>query len=321
MALYFGHETALAYWLTRTSGQDEPEYVQDRSLALAEVGAATLKGSDLPPGLLGPQPLHLLTAQTGSRRRSAGMVVHSWSGEVPPAAFCCLRGGDRIASPEFAFLLMAPRHTLRELVEWGCYLCGGFAVAEDGHGYAGSRRPLTTPDDIRTLVASVPGAYGARRALEALEYVVPNLASPMEVFLAMECVLPASLGGFALPPVVANEEIVVPPRLRLIAGTRRYYGDLLIPSVGGDIEYDSYEFHTGPSRLDHDATRRNVLEALGIKTVTVTYGQVETFQKLCDLMWMIEERFGIDHREWTGAEEQAQMDLYDFLLNPLRRRF
>ena len=319
--IYIGHRSALAFWLTRTSGQDDPEYVRDRGLALAEASAAAFGDARPSLGFLADGPVHLMVPDGSSKRHAKGTVTHAWSGSLPAGAFCELGGSCRIASPELTYLLMAARHPLRQVVEWGCYLCGGFAIAEEGYGYVGSRRPLTTPDDIRAFIERADHSYGAKPALEALEYVVARLASPMEVFLGMECAMPGQLGGFEFPPIVANEELVVPEELRLLAGTRHYFGDLYIPSVNGDLEFDSAEFHTGPARLDHDQTRRNILEVMGTKTVTATYGQVRTFEKFESFVRMTKGRFGIPTREFSRVERLAQSDLHEFLLAPRRPRF
>lgn len=321
MAFYVGHDSALAYWLTKRGDEWLPEPADDRSLALADVSWPTLADARLPFDVSESRPLHVLVGDQKDKRRLTGTVVHVWQSPIPKGSFCILDGENRIASPEFTYLLMASRRPFVEVVERGCYLCSRFAVDEGGAGYSGPREPLTTPERIRSFIERVPSAYGAKQALKALEYVVPNTASPMEVILAMEYSLPYTYGGFAMPRVDANQEILVADELQPLAGTERFYGDLYMSKIRCDTEYDSYEYHTGRFRLDHTQMRRNILETMGIKTISATYDQMNTFERFENFIWMIEERFGIGHSCCTSAQKRAQIDLYDFLMDLRRPKF
>lgn len=141
-----------------------------------------------------------------------------------------------------------------------------------GGGHAGRRDPLTTPERITSLLEDVPRAYGVAKACQALRYVVPGTASPMEVLIVLACALPPRLGGWAMPEIVANQRIYIDDDLKPIIESDYLVGDADVPSVRGNIEYDSYEFHTGGYRLDHTQARRNVPETMGVKTISATLG-------------------------------------------------
>ncbi len=321
MGLYIGHDSAVRYWLTKTGEEAIPDVAPERTLAYAEASSRLIKGETLPFDCTPQLPLHLLVASKSLCREIKGASTHLFSHKLPVGSFYSLAGSIRIASPELTYLLMAGQCSFNELVELGCYLCGGFSIGEKGYDYTGRREPLTTPEDIKKYLDEVPQAYGVKKARRALRYVVANTASPMEVFLGMEYVLPVRLGGWEMPELAANQRIEVVDELRGLAGTDHLLGDLYIPGVNGNTEYDSYEFHTGRYRLDHTQLRRNVLEAMGVKTVSATYGQVNTAENFDAFMWLVNERFGLGHREFTLEQKEAQHDLYEFLIDPVRPKF
>ncbi|HJA28174.1 MAG TPA: hypothetical protein IAA15_01180 [Candidatus Olsenella pullicola] len=143
----------------------------------------------------------------------------------------------------------------------------------------------------------------------------------MEVLLVIAFALPPSAGGWMMPGIVANQRIDVDKNLRPLVGEDYLLGDIYLPSVRGNIEYDSYEFHTGKYRYDHTQARRNVLEAMGVKTISATWGQLNTFEKFESFVWMVKERFGIEHHTFTDDERAAQINLYELLTNTKARLF
>ena len=124
-----------------------------------------------------------------------------------------------------------------------------------------------------------------------------------------------------MPQVAANQRILVPERLQKLISADELYGDLYFESVKGDIEYDSYDFHTGRYRLDHTSTRRNVIEAAGIKVVSATWGQIKTFGLYQDFWWLVENNFVIKHKTYNEKQLLSQEKLYRMLTNPEFRLF
>ena len=321
MAIYLCHQSALRYWLTMTGDRWLPDVAPDASLARASANMREIKRTPLPLEFSEDRPLHVLVPSRQEAHALKGVVAHVWKAPLPQGAFFELSGGNRVCSPEFAFLQMCARRPLVSAIELGCYLCGSFAVGDEGHGYAGERIQLTTPGQIELLLDALPGQYGTARARAALPYVVAGTASPMEVFLAMVFVLPPMLGGWGMPEVVANQRIDVDENLRALAEASYYKGDLYLPSVRGNVEYDSYEFHTGSYRLDHTQARRNVLEAMGVRTISATWGQVGNFEQFEAFMWMVRKRFGLPRREFDLEERAAQRSLHRHLTSQTARLF
>lgn len=316
MGLCLGHESALRYWLTKRGDECLPDCSPDTSLANASANKGEIISSPLPFGCSEERPLHLLLPGKGGRRSNPGVREHQLSSVLPRGSFQSLTGTVRVASPELTYLLMAQSRGIQELAVIGCYLCGGFSISDEGRGYTGPRDPLTTPENLSAFLDLMPGAYGLNKARRALRYVVPNTASPIETLLALTSSLPPMLGGRTMPQVAANQRIVVPERLQNLMATDELFGDLYYASVKGDIEYDSYDFHTGRYRLDHTSTRRNVIEAAGIKVVSATWGQIKTFGLYQDFWWLVENNLGIRHKTFNKKQLLAQEALYCMLTNP-----
>lgn len=321
MGLYLGHESALRYWLTKRGDECLPDCSPDTSLANATANKGDVISSPLPFEYSEERPLHLLVPGKGGRRSTPGVREHQLSPVVPRGSFRTLAGTSKVASPELTYLLMAQSRGIQELAVIGCYLCGGFSISDEGRGYTGLRDPLTTPEDIAAFLDLMPRAYGLNKARRALRYIVPNTASPIETLLALTSSLPPMLGGRAMPQVVANQRIDVPERLQNLMAAHELFGDLYYASVKGDIEYDSYDYHTGRYRLDHSSARRNVIEAAGIKVVSATWGQIKTFELYEDFWWLVENNFGIRHKTFNNKQLLAQETLYCMLTNPEFRLF
>ena len=321
MGLYLGHESALRYWLTKRGDECLPDCSPDTSLANATANKGDVISSPLPFEYSEERPLHLLVPGKGGRRSTPGVREHQLSPVVPRGSFRTLAGTSKVASPELTYLLMAQSRGIQELAVIGCYLCGGFSISDEGRGYTGLRDPLTTPEDIAAFLDLMPGAYGLNKARRALRYIVPNTASPIETLLALTSSLPPMLGGRAMPQVVANQRIAVPERLQNLMAAHELFGDLYYASVKGDIEYNSYDYHTGRYRLDHSSARRNVIEAAGIKVVSATWGQIKTFELYEDFWWLVENNFGIRHKIFNNKQLLAQETLYCMLTNPEFRLF
>lgn len=321
MALHLSHYSAVRYWLTKSGDECVPDIESVSTLAEATANASDLKEARLPFGFDGRRPLHVLVSDKATKRNREDVACHVWSGPVLPGSFYGLYGASRVSSPEFTFLQMASCLSLRELVELGDYLCGAFSVDDEKQRFSGLREPLTSVERIESFLNRSSGAYGACKASHALRYVVDRAASPMEVKLAMMFSLPAKEGGWNMPVLQLNEKIPVSKEYRALAGSQFYFGDIYFPTVNGDIEYDSYEFHTGRHRLDHTQKRRNILEVMGVKTMSATWDQIATFESFSTFVLAVKKRFGIRVKPCSPDVGRAREGLYEFLMRPSRRMF
>lgn len=322
MGLCIGYESSLRYWLTKTGDEALPEAAATGAFRQAEATSALVKEGTLPFGPEPGRPLHLVVCDPALKHRIRDAHVHVCEHSLPGGAFHQLPGTNLVASPELTFLELAQARSLWELVEVGNYLCSSFSIGDEGRGYTGRRAQVTTMGRLsRFLDELPPHARGVRRARQALEHVVELTASPMESQLAMHYRLPAELGGRGPFEIVANQEIKIDEHGQRLLDSGHLVGDLFLPRFGGDLEFDSFEFHTGRFRLDHTQARRNVLEAMGIKTVSATEGQINTLQKLDDFTWLLEERLGAPHPGYTREQRLAQFGLFDWLNDPRRTLF
>lgn len=321
MPICLSHQSALHYWLTKTEDECIPDCSEKRSIALMSASMREIKEAGLPLDFSNDDPLHVLVPSHEEQRNLRSVVTHLWRAKLPKGSLYQLSGMNLVCSPELAFVQMASCRSLVQCVEVGCHLTGKFAISDRGRGYAGKRAALTTPEEMEAYLRQLFRVRGLVRAREALQYIVPNTASPMEVLLVMAFVLPPCLGGWDMPQVVANQRIDIDEELRPLVNERYFEGDLYLPTVRGNVEYDSYEFHTGKYRYDHTQTRRNILEAMDVKTVSATWGQLETFEKFMTFMNMVKRRFGIERRNFTEEEREEQEKLYERLTDRNSRLF
>lgn len=251
----------------------------------------------------------------------AEAVAHVWAADLPDGALCHLSGDNTIASPELTFVQMASRRSLLATIELGCYLCSGFSVNERGR-YADARNPVTSVAALTSFVERISTrVHGARRARAALAHIADDSASPMEIFLMMAYGLPPALGGRGPFVLQANQVIPIDQHIQKLLGTGYLKGDLYLPDFNADLEYESYEFHTGRYRLDHTQARRNALEAMGTKTISATYGQVGLFAQFENFDWVFRERLGLGHPTYSSAEREAQIALHEHLMSPQNHLF
>ena len=60
---------------------------------------------------------------------------------------------------------------------------------------------------------------------------------------------------------------------------------------------------------------------MDVKTVSATWGQLETFEKFMTFMNMVKRRFGIERRNFTEEEREEQEKLYERLTDRNSRLF
>lgn len=312
MPVVLSHESSLRYWLT--GGEEarsiEPDW--SRNLSSASGNMRDIKHAGLPFAYSKHEKLHVLVGDHSSTRNQLMVVTHRWTRPTPPESFYECGEYCLVCSPEFTFLQLADSRTVLELILIGTYLCAGFSITENG-AFSELCTPATTPARLESYLACSSGARGVAKARRALRHVAPGTASPMEILLCLAFTLPKSLGGWGYPEARANEELDVPQHLRGPLGSRTLRCDLYFPSVKGDVEYDSAEFHSDAERLDYTQTRRNVLEAMGIRTISATKSQLRGYERFNDFMWMAIERLGLPWVPPSGATQAKQRELYGFL--------
>ena len=237
------------------------------------------------------RPLHILVERPEQRIRSTRIVSHVWSGPIPEGAFYQLTPQVILASPRFALQQMSARRSLAERAVIASEICGTYARTPfDPEGFS-KRPPLDTPDALREYFASTHG-YGAKRAREALRYVVAGSRSPMETVVVLLFTLPQEVGGCGLPLPRLNVRIEIPSDLQEAIGKPYVVVDLCWLEQRVILEYDSYRWHTTPRSVDADSTRNEGLRDLGWMVRSVTAGMLTNDAMRRHLVSKVMGRFG-----------------------------
>lgn len=262
--------------------------------------------------------LDVLVASDADRRNSLDLRCHTWSVGVPRNAFAKVCDGVFVSSPEFVFLQMASELSLVHLIELGYELCGRYSLSSsNARGFEDS--PCrTTASRIASFLEKAPGSRGLRKARRAAKYILNGSASPMETTLSMLLTLPMSLGGFALPRPVLNEDRA----LKTGRGdeTRIRRSDLFWEEAKLAVEYDSDSEHLGSRKFSEDAIRRNEFVLDGVTVVTVTRLQIRNLIEMRKLADHLARHLGVRRRVTLSDYAERQHGLYAELLSSGRSR-
>ena len=104
--------------------------------------------------------------------------------------------------------------------------------------------------------------------------MVANAESPMEVKVAMLMCLPRRHGGGALPLPELGFSVSIPDCYRKTSSINTFRYDFYWPGSNLEVEYDSDAVHAASEKLFRDARRRNIIQALGVTSLSLTRGQV-----------------------------------------------
>lgn len=213
------------------------------------------------------RPIQLVTWSREDRRRTK--ITACATMFLPGGKYPCylVERGLFCAAPELVFLQMARKLDYESLVFLGCELCGRYGLAGDE---VFLRDPICDTNQIAAFLDDCAGVHGRKKALHALGSVLPDAASPMEAGLALCLTLPTSSGGFGLPAPELNHALPVGGHAARLWDWPTITPDLLWDDIKMAIEYDSDEEHTGSQKITRDSIRRNVLQDLGYRVISVT---------------------------------------------------
>ena len=283
VAIYIQGLSALAYY--RNGGSAiEVERTSQKVRSLDSATSSIAEILDAKIWILGigepteGRPLEILVRNASQRTRSRAVHAKVWTGPIASTSFRTARKDLYVSSPEFVFLQLANRFDLPELVAIGMELCGTYRhnvelPRFDGIGItlttSYQQPPLTNLRRLHGFIDSMKSAPGQPKALKALQYVLPNSASPMETALYLLLCLPRRLGGYALPKPILN-----PPIAFSKSGHRHTLKDSAKPDLYWkdarlDLEYDSGEFHDESNRAV-DSMRRKALERMNVEVIELT---------------------------------------------------
>lgn len=234
-----------------------------------------------------PTPIHILTAPESSWKRTRTLVPHTFADAIEASELWRLTDNVLICAPAWSFVQAAQTMRPLSLALYGYLLCGTHALADIPGGLV-KRPPLTNVRDIRAFTERHAALKGIKSARCAAQWLLDGSASPMESALALRFALPRSKGGLGIDRIELNHRIDLTERQRAVACRSCYRIDVFLPDVGIGIEYDSDAFHAAADKIARDALRRNILESLGIRMLTVTRRQLldaEEFRIIADSVY------------------------------------
>ena len=152
--------------------------------------------------------------------------------------------------------------------------------------------PLTNTKELKAFATRMEGVNGYKNICRALRFIADGSASPMETKVFLFLTLPYKLGGYGLPKPEMNRRVETGRAATQKFGKAFYKCDFFWPEANLVVEYDSDSYHTGPKRIEDDSIKRFDLNALGIETITLTRGQIQSASEFEKVAKLIAKRIG-----------------------------
>ena len=277
--------------------------------------------------LPGKRPPHIQPASGFPRASSAPMdlltrdrvpqnsfpyIYSRWQGQVPGKVFPTSLPNVYAPSSEFCLFQQARRLSVPQTAALGCELAGTYRFMPKGETRY-DVPPAASVSVLKSLARKMENQNGIKNFRSGLRFVLPRLASPLETTSMLLLCLPNNLGGFGIETPLPNYEVTLSPKAARMLSKKTCRCDLYFPQANIDLEYDSYENHTGKEKLEEDAQRRAAIEESGIRVITLTFKQVETPDNLeiiaNSLFRASGKRFRPRCRNFEAKQEQVWQDL------------
>lgn len=327
MAIYIGHTTARRILESRLALQLEP--VPWHLMHDAEAGKkATIgiiraaHGGERPSGPLNrlffcraDEPLDLLVPSHAQKRSWAGMSCHLCMGKLPSGSFRLLESGVYVASPALTLVQLAPKLTRIQIIKLAMSFCGLYHLEGDKARKLYERKPVTTPQEILEYLdlARATSMLGVGAVADAMTWVIPNSASPLETRMVLPLYLSRRLGGYGLPRPIMNHPIRLEGESAKIAGQSICFADSYWERPGRrplDLECQSRAWHDQPAKYGEDYARQMALERKGIKVQFVTNMQLNDEYQFNELARLVSVHTGywLPPRAYEWDETRRRMN-------------
>ena len=318
MKLLVSHLSALRYW--RSANDLDVELAKPCRVRSATGSTSSIKDVRLlSPRELGlimseDHPLDILVGDSNSRRQSAELAPHVWTGQIPGGAFARIAQSVYVSSPEFMFLQLAGTLDAVELARLGNELCGTYSLRL-GERFTERNHPLTSKAKLAGMVKRAKGLYGAGKANEALRWICDKSASPQETNTLLALCLPKRLEGYGLPLPELNPKVKVGERLREYLNGEYYYPDAMWTKVVRGkriritVEYDSHEHHDSDVDAEHTRIRRNEFKTMGFLVTSINRSQMNDPNQFLYAARQIARDLGIWRAKPTITEISSCGDL------------
>lgn len=259
-------------------------------------------------------PAHVLVSSPQDRVRSELVESHVWSGGLPERSL--FRLGDEVlmASPGLVLAQMATGTPLPELTAATMEMCGRYGRVRWAERGFLDRGPLTTPQNLRGYLRSLPGHLCVCRAEEATRLAIVGARSPLETTFALVFSLPERLGGCGFAQPRLNCRIDPSPELAALCDQGWYEADLCWPERRVVCEVNSRQEHLSPSAQDHDAAKAGALEAMGWKVHSLTAGLLKSPSRREALFGQVDSSLGCPPPSSRPKDARRRGDLARRLL-------
>ena len=218
------------------------------------------------------EPLHLLVTTTNDRRHGTSVTSHCYGGELKANSLYKIEEGLFVIAPELSFLQMAHRLALPHAVQYGMELASSYSASSmDGRLYA--RAAFCNVDRLNKAALDFPFEK-SRKADRALRWISDGSASPYETIVYLLLCLPQKYGGYGLPKPQLNHRVNLERAVSEMTGKDYLLCDFYWKERNLEVEYDSALHHSQPRQITNDALRRNALEFMGVRSITLTKEQV-----------------------------------------------
>lgn len=297
---------------------DPETLAADESLRPLELPPNVRDVAQLARTLIGEtEQLDLIVGRDRSRRPSATIRCHVWTGPVSDGLVSCLDMGVYLSGPELLFVQLAGQLSKIGLLELAYELCGTYAIHPDGTDCRFEVDPLTTPGRLSWLAGTCSGVKGARRARWAAERALTGSRSPMESKLAILLSLPRSEGGWDCGTPLLNHQIALSRAAQDHCGRTHLDADLYFERARTDVEYHGRRWHSGLIDKVSDDARSNALDMMGIDCNVVWGTQLYDEQAMEGVAKLLRKRARM--RQHRLAETPKMRHARSSLLDELGR--
>ena len=319
MTLYIVRASAIEYWRNPRFGEPRRSraalpFGAERAARDAGFDPADLTKLDA-AGVGGlSRPFHLLVPAAAARRRCADATFHVCAQRLPEGSFLRLSRDVMVSSPEIACLSEASSRRFPFFVELLYELCGFYRLPQGRGGEAIVQPPVTSANDLESFAGKARGLHGASSLKRAVRYVCDNSLSPMETDITETMLLDPRMGGFGVAKPLLNPRFAVSRKNRRVLPQSTYLPDLYWPQADISIEYESDKHHSDSRKLSEDAVRRNGIEHLGTRVVTLTWEQAKNYYEFERVALLIASALGKRYSPHWQKWEDRRIALHRMLV-------
>ncbi|WP_232050807.1 endonuclease domain-containing protein [Arabiibacter massiliensis] len=140
-----------------------------------------------------------------------------------------------------------------------------------------------------------------------------NSLSPVETDIAEAMVFDPRMGGFGVEKPLLNRRFEVAREDRQALPQSAYVPDLCWPRARISIEYDSDLHHRGERDISRDAIRRNGIQQLGTRVITLTWAQASNYYEFERVATMVAKALGKRRSAVWDTWEPRRRELHRLL--------